>query len=288
MNPDPITREEMFMDAIQKELSGESGNPGITPVTRTEMFLAAMLEAAKALAESEKYNPATTSEDGLMSHTDKEKLDGIPADATSNPGTITGITMNGASKGTSGIVDLGTVLTEHQDISGKANTVDVTAALAEKVNTSAVGAANGVAQLDGSSKVPVAQLPSYVSDVLEYNNISAFPANGTDGKIYVDKNTNLTYRWSGSQYVEISKSLALGTTGNTAFPGDMGQTAYEHSQVKSGNPHHVTKSDVDLGNVDNTRDLDKPVSTAVQTALDGKANTEEGKSQCHLVRLQVY
>lgn len=40
---------------------------------------------------------------------------------TSNIGTITGINMNGASKGTSGVVDLGTVITAHQDISGKAD-----------------------------------------------------------------------------------------------------------------------------------------------------------------------
>ena len=38
---------------------------------------------------------------------------------TTNIGTITGIKMNGASKGTSGVVDLGTVITAHQDISGK-------------------------------------------------------------------------------------------------------------------------------------------------------------------------
>ena len=38
---------------------------------------------------------------------------------TTNTGTITGITMNGASKGTSGVVNLGTVITSHQDISGK-------------------------------------------------------------------------------------------------------------------------------------------------------------------------
>jgi hypothetical protein len=38
---------------------------------------------------------------------------------TTNTGTITGIKMNGASKGTSGVVDLGTVITAHQDISGK-------------------------------------------------------------------------------------------------------------------------------------------------------------------------
>lgn len=40
-----------------------------------------------------------------------------------NDGTITGITMNGVSKGTSGVVDLGTVITEHQDISGKQDTL---------------------------------------------------------------------------------------------------------------------------------------------------------------------
>lgn len=44
---------------------------------------------------------------------------------TTNTGTITGITMNGASKGTSGVVNLGNVLTEHQDISGKANSADL-------------------------------------------------------------------------------------------------------------------------------------------------------------------
>lgn len=43
---------------------------------------------------------------------------------TSNTGTITGITMNGASKGTSGVVDLGTVLTEHQSLAGKQDVIN--------------------------------------------------------------------------------------------------------------------------------------------------------------------
>jgi hypothetical protein len=38
------------------------------------------------------------------------------------------------------------------------------------------------------------------------------------------------------------------------------------------NPHEVTKAQVGLGNCDNTSDLDKPISTATQTALDGKVN----------------
>ncbi len=54
---------------------------------------------------------------------------------TKNTGTITGIKMNGASKGTSGVVDLGTVITAHQDISGKQ---DKSTAVTHTANT-AVG-----------------------------------------------------------------------------------------------------------------------------------------------------
>ena len=92
------------------------------------------------------------------------------------------------------------------------------------------GQAGGIAELDANGLVPSSQLPSYVDDVLEYATMSSFPATGQSGKIYVDLSTNLTYRWSGSAYVEISPSLALGTTSSTAFRGDYGQTAYNHSQ----------------------------------------------------------
>jgi hypothetical protein len=85
------------------------------------------------------------------------------------------------------------------------------------------GQPNGIAELDSSGKVPSSQLPSYVDDVLEYDNKSAFPGTGEEGKIYIAKDTNLTYRWSGSAYVEISKSLALGETSSTAYAGDKGK-----------------------------------------------------------------
>lgn len=81
----------------------------------------------------------------------------------------------------------------------------------------------GLASLDSTGKVPAAQLPSYVDDVLEYSNKSLFPATGETGKIYVAKDTNLTYRWTGTQYIEISKSLALGETSSTAYQGDKGK-----------------------------------------------------------------
>lgn len=78
--------------------------------------------------------------------------------------------------------------------------------------------------------VPASQLPSYVDDVLEYTALAAFPTTGESGKIYIDQTTNKTYRWSGSAYVEISASLALGETASTAYRGDRGATAYNHSQ----------------------------------------------------------
>ena len=81
----------------------------------------------------------------------------------------------------------------------------------------------------------------------------------------------LTYRWSGSAYVEISQSLALGETSTTAYRGDRGKTAFDHTSL-TNNPHSVTAAQVNLGNCDNTSDANKPVSTAGQTALDLKAN----------------
>ena len=93
-------------------------------------------------------------------------------------------------------------------------------------------AAGGVAELDSGGHVPSSQLPSYVDDVLEYSSRSAFPSTGEAGKIYVAQDTNLTYRWTGSGYVEISPSLALGETSSTAYRGDRGKAAYDHAQAK--------------------------------------------------------
>lgn len=224
------------------------------------------------------------------------------------------------------------------------------------------GKANGLASLDDSGKVPSTQLPSYVDDVLEFTQLDQLPKPGESGKIYVVTSTNLQYRWSGSDYVEISKSLALGETSSTAYPGDKGkattdklnripdklitdtvninqstteavlnfityrqeaqqvgrdtltitsatisqaglmsssdktkldglkdqagitsdidavQTNLETHINNKSNPHEVTKDQVGLGNVDNTSDANKPISTATQTALNGKFSATDGNA----------
>ena len=92
---------------------------------------------------------------------------------------------------------------------------------------SLLGTANGIATLGSDGKVPAAQLPSYVDDVIEAASFVDFPSEGESGKIYVALDTNLTYRWSGSAYVEISASLALGETASTAYAGDKGKANAE-------------------------------------------------------------
>lgn len=224
------------------------------------------------------------------------------------------------------------------------------------------GAPNGLASLNESGIIPSAQLPSYVDDVIEVDTFSNLPDTGESGKIYIVQDTNLTYRWSGTDYVEISKSLALGETSSTAYPGDKGKattdklnripdklitdtvnvnqsttkavlnfTTYRQEAQQVGrntltitsatisqaglmsssdktkldglkdqagitsdidavqtnlethinnksNPHKVTKDQVGLGNVDNTSDANKPISTATRTALNGKFSATDGNA----------
>lgn len=85
------------------------------------------------------------------------------------------------------------------------------------------GAPNGLASLNESGVIPSTQLPSYVDDVVEVAAFSNLPSKGESGKIYIVTSTNIQYRWSGTAYVEISKSIALGETSSTAYPGDKGK-----------------------------------------------------------------
>lgn len=147
------------------------------------------------------------------------------------------------------------------------------------VTLSSKGVANGIATLDGSGKVPTSQLPSFVDDVVEVANFDALPTTGESGKIYVTTDDNKTYRWGGTTYVEISSSLALGETSSTAYRGDRGKTAYDHSQIVYGNPHGVTKSDIGLGNVEN-KSVAEIKSELRGTITSGNAGFATGGDVC--------
>ena len=148
------------------------------------------------------YSNATTSAAGLMSSTDKAKLDAL-AD----------VQMAKQSTDNAKLFD----------IKVKNNSVITTHHL---IQSSAIGANNGVASLDANGKVPSSQLPSYVDDVIEaYARslqsvlsstwLATESASGPvitpeSGKIYVlmadssDYAANTQFRWSGTAYVKLN------------------------------------------------------------------------------------
>jgi len=123
------------------------------------------------------------------------------------------LTVVRAQDNTSGVAWTSGTRVELRDtantLSGFAQNVDNLSGLASAASARAnlgLGAAYGYAALDSGNKVPSANLPSYVDDVLEYANLAAFPASGETGKIYTALDTNKIYRWSGSAYIVISDS----------------------------------------------------------------------------------
>lgn len=120
------------------------------------------------------------------------------------------------------------------------------------------GSANGVATLDASGLIPSTQLPSYVDDVIEsaslatLNTLSA--SEKQTGKIYVTTDTNLSYRWSGTVFVEISSGAVQSVNGQTGIV-------------------NLTYSDVGASSVNHTHTI--PQVTGLQSALDGKVDDSQ-------------
>ena len=250
------------------------------------------------------YGNATASAAGLMSAADKAKLDGVAAGSnhvtvdaelsTTSTNPVQNKVIKSALDGKSntGHTHDDRYYTETEinaKLNGKSNTghkhvkADITdfptsmpasdvyawAKAASKPSYTIGEVSGNLSASRISGTIAAANLPSYVDDVLEYASLSKFPTTGESGKIYTALDTNKIYRWSGSAYVVISETVALGTTHSSAGYGDESRAAYNHSTKTSGNPHHVTKTDVGLGNVDNTADSAKSVKYATSAGSAG-------------------
>lgn len=164
--------------------------------------------------------------DGLMSKEDKKALDDHIKDYN-NPHKVT--------KAQVGLGNVDNTSDKSKPISDATQT-----ALDGKIDTSKLGVKNGVAKLDDQGRVPASQLPAYVSDIFEAQEKSGFPEVGESEKIYVALKTNLTYRWSGTDYVEISPSIALGETSSTAYAGNKGAAVTERvNKLAKKNISHI-------------------------------------------------
>lgn len=125
-------------------------------------------------------------------------------------------------------------------------------AVKARILSSEKGVANGVATLDGTGKIPSAQLPSYVDDVVEYANLAAFPGTGSSGILYIAIDANKQYRWAGSTYQQITSGAVDSVAGKTGV---------------------ITLATADI--------------TGLDTALGGKANTSHGHAISDVTGLQI-
>ncbi len=139
------------------------------------------------------------------------------------------------------------------------------AALALKLDANQKGVANGVATLGADSKIPASQLPAIaINDTFTAASQAAMLAlTAQRGDVAIRTDTDKTYILASDSPTTLADWKELVASGQvTSVAGKTGTVS-------------LAKGDVGLGNVDNTSDGDKPVSTATQTALNSKADSAD-------------
>ena len=102
---------------------------------------------------------------------------------------------------------------------------------------------------------------------------------GESGVIYISVDSNIQYRWTGTAFSALGGALQLGETSTTAYRGDRGKIAYDHSQITDGsNPHNTTANNV---NLNTSISVDGVVKSQVEEALDA-INTLAGNNKTSL------
>lgn len=135
------------------------------------------------------------------------------------------------------------------------------------------GQALGIVPLDENGKVASSYLPSYVDDVLEYNTRTKFPTTGESGKIYIALDTNKTYRWGGTTYVELKSNIALGETSSTAYAGDKGKKNREDIENLQSNQSKFNTSLADVrSSFNNYASAKTPIIDKVEPHIANKQN----------------
>ena len=181
------------------------------------------------------------------------------------------------------------------------NLKDSNKKLSDFIPATEKGAHSGVAELDSTGKVPSSQLPSYVDDVIDgyYNEVdgkfyeeSTYTTEiiGESGKIYISVDTDIQYRWTGSAFAALGGALQLGETASTAYRGDRGKIAYDHSQIKDGSNPHETKADainlkVPIPALSGSKLDVESTLYGINTALGKKADKVSSATSGHLAGL---
>ena len=136
--------------------------------------------------------------------------------------------------------------------------------------------ANTAVQLTSTGHISSSIIPGFYDDVRTYGSKDSFPSTGETGVLYIAEDDNKAYRFNGRGYTQINGGVTLGMTSETAFYGNLGKVAYEHSQI-TGNPHKTTANDViglDTAIANKLGDYAKS-SDIADTLTSAKAYTDE-------------
>ena len=204
-----------------------SGQSASSDSARHVWFSHADTETSRVYNDNFKYNPA--------SNTLTTNITGNAASASSVAwGNVSGKPSTFAPSAHN-----------HNDLYYQKSEVD--SKLSGKAASSHKHGAGDITSVNASAitgTIAAANLPSFVDDVIEgyYSSSKFYKTKSSDGtyateitgeagKIYVNLNDNKTYRWSGSAFVVISETIALGETSTTAYRGDRGKIAYDHASA---------------------------------------------------------
>lgn len=201
---------------------------------------------------------------------EKSKLAGIEAGAQVNP-TLLSQLLNDTGFITSLQAPVQSVAGQTGDIILDAGDITDFDMAADLRISAQKGFADGLAPLDGSGKIPVQFIPGSIDDVLEYTDLASFPATGESGKIYIALDTNRTYRWGSTVYVEISPSAVLSVNGMAGAVNLSTSDIPEAANLYFTNAR--ARSAAVLNTLAGSQTDQAPSVAATKTALDAKANS---------------
>lgn len=225
-------------DTLEIILNGSSFGGGLTNVEFSEGKL--IFSFANGTVKEVPIDEATQDLPGLLSALDKQKLDNLPT-GTEITEDISGLEEKVGTNDYSG----------SNYLEGETNLTDAVKELDTQLKTANDSLSQSIEQLDQEAIKEVqldgvAITPSDNKVNIPLASPSADGVMSSEDKTKLDK---IVDTGDGTQYL---------TNNGTYVPLD--------------------KNSVGLGNVDNTADLDKSISTATQNALDGKVDKSEGKS----------
>jgi len=125
--------------------------------------------------------------------------------------------------------------------------------------------------------VPASQLPSYIDDVLEFDSLSNLPQQGESGKIYITKDSNKIYRWTGTRYIDITQG-ELGTLQSVTDRGNETTKSIKVQGIDYGGSSQLTNILIS-DNVENlNKNSNNTISIGINTRSYGTDNIVIGNS----------